>query len=89
MTPSRPTATGLRRDMSGFAVGASGEGEPLLPDVILDYDPHLTLPCACGGVVTADPRSPVAGVRAHVIQARHKAWRAAKTADGTLIEPSQ
>lgn len=38
--------------------------------------PRLTArPCACGGVVEADPVEPTAGVREHQQTRRHAAWR--------------
>lgn len=37
-----------------------------------------TLPCACGGRVTADPAAPAKGVAQHNSTGRHKAWRAAR-----------
>lgn len=37
----------------------------------------VTLPCACGGNVTADPDAPARGVAAHQFTGRHKAWRSA------------
>jgi hypothetical protein len=33
-------------------------------------------PCACGGIVTANPEAPAYGVQAHNYTGRHKAWRA-------------
>jgi hypothetical protein len=33
-------------------------------------------PCACGGVVRADPAAPGRGVAQHNASPRHKAWRA-------------
>lgn len=32
-------------------------------------------PCACGGVVRADPAAPARGVVQHNSTGRHKAWR--------------
>lgn len=40
-----------------------------------------TLPCACGGYVTADPERPAPGVAAHQFTGRHKAWRSARGDD--------
>lgn len=36
----------------------------------------LARPCACGGVVEADPVEPTAGVKEHLRTRRHEAWRA-------------
>ena len=33
-----------------------------------------TLPCACGGTVTADPAEPTRGVQLHQREAVHKQW---------------
>lgn len=33
-------------------------------------------PCACGGVVIADPLDPTEGVREHQAESKHAAWRA-------------
>ena len=34
-----------------------------------------TLPCRCGGLVTADPGAPTEGVREHNATWRHRTWR--------------
>ena len=33
-----------------------------------------TLPCACGGFVTADPENPAKGVQRHQLRPEHAAW---------------
>lgn len=38
--------------------------------------PEVARRCACGGMVVADPRDPMAGVAEHQGDARHVAWRA-------------
>jgi len=34
-----------------------------------------TVPCACGGTVTAEPADPFPGVSAHNAGPEHRAWR--------------
>lgn len=79
----RPTARqGGRFDVSPAASSASAapaSSEDLLMRGYRNTDPAgglETRPCACGGIVTADPDAPGRGVAAHQFTGRHKAWRA-------------
>lgn len=72
----RPTADIKRVDMSGLRSGASAAHSSSLVD--RRFDPAhglVTLPCVCGGDVTADPIVPAKGVQAHNYSSRHRAWR--------------
>lgn len=76
----RPTATVSRVDVSparrASAVPASSE-DRLFAGYSRAESALVTLPCACGGDVTADPDAPSRGVAAHQFTGRHKAWREA------------
>lgn len=41
---------------------------------VVTWAPSQARPCACGGVVTADPEFPTAGVKYHRMTWRHQAW---------------
>lgn len=46
-----------------------------------------TVACACGSIVTADPKDPFPGVRAHVLTLGHRAW--SERTSLTYREPSE
>jgi hypothetical protein len=74
MRAAEAPTTAAARDLSGYDVGTSAYRE-LTP--YLDVVPFRhSLPCACGGVVTADIECPAAGVRDHQRTAMHGFWRA-------------
>lgn len=61
--------------MSEYGASTSAHAEP---DLFMGYGNvpfQKTLPCVCGGLVTADIECPAAGVREHQKTARHRAWR--------------
>lgn len=76
-----PTASGNRVDLSP-AARASGAGLATEQALFHAYrrvdDGVETRPCACGGMVHAEPDAPARGVQAHNFTGRHKAWRAAR-----------
>lgn len=79
----RPTASVVRVDLSGqqraSAVPATSE-DALFRGYSGAESVLVTLPCACGGDVTADPYAPARGVAAHQYTGRHKAWRSVREA---------
>lgn len=80
----RPTAVVGRVDMSASGPGASAA--PASTNLVdRRADPAhglVSVPCACGGMVTADPIQPAKGVQAHNYTSRHRGWRANRE-DGT------
>lgn len=78
----RPTALIRRIDVSASGQRASGAPaftEDVLLHGYLGTSASLaTVPCSCGGEVTADPSRPAYGVAAHQYTSRHRAWRAAR-----------
>jgi hypothetical protein len=55
------------------------------PETLVNFVPRRTLPCACGGWISAidgDGRSIVAAVRAHQASPIHRVWR--EEEDGAL-----
>lgn len=74
----RPTAEVRRVDLSSDhrRTSAAPSSEDALFNGYSGSESVLvTLPCACGGDVTADPYAPSRGVAAHQFTGRHKAWR--------------
>lgn len=82
----RPTVVVQRVDVSTSDSRASAarsirEGELAFGYSGLAISRLETLPCACGGEVTADPERPAPGVAAHQFTGRHKGWRSARGLD--------
>lgn len=81
----RPTAEIRRVDLSAPEVSASVvrsvSEEALFKGYSGAESVLVTLPCACGGDVTADPNAPARGVAAHQFTGRHKAWRSVQDFD--------
>lgn len=75
-----PTASG-RGDLSP-AARASGAGHASEDSLFHAYrrvdNSVESRPCACGGMVHADPDLPAKGVQAHNYTGRHKAWRSVR-----------
>jgi hypothetical protein len=59
---AQPTTDSTARDVSATPIDASAG---LL----------RSLPCVCGGIVTADPACPAVGVRIHQTSLLHRIWR--------------
>lgn len=73
----RPSVTVHRIDVSAVRPNAPVVSEEALFRGYSGGSVLVTLPCVCGGDVTADPYAPARGVAAHQFTGRHKAWREA------------
>jgi len=76
--PLPPTAGLSRDDVSRATPGTSAEAA-----LFTGYrgaaatETIEARPCACGGIVKANPMFPATGVALHSTTGRHRAWRAA------------
>lgn len=66
------TAGGARLTLSAYPASASATTEA---DLFAGIPFVRTLPCACGGSVTADIECPAAGIREHQATSMHREWR--------------
>lgn len=62
------------RDLSAYPLDTSTPESALFSAYGL-VPPEKTLPCLCGGEVTADVECPAAGVREHQRTEQHREWR--------------
>lgn len=70
--PSSTTSAGAR-DLSVFDAATSPTTERDPYAALAQY--RKSLPCSCGGLVSADIECPAAGVREHQSTATHAKWR--------------
>lgn len=68
--------TAAARDLSAYDASTSAHTESDLFAGYRAIPPERTLPCLCGGSVTADIECPAGGMREHQATALHRAWRA-------------